>query len=300
MEELVRSHLRQSGHGLAEVSGRAKDPDSFLKKAIRKGYADPMAQIGDKAGVRITIPFGRDRDAIERLVAEVLELSDRDDKRHDLGENKLGYLGIHFQAKLRTEFLTGDLELEGLEAELQIQTKAENAWAVAGHDSLYKAVVPPDPPTARRMMRLIGLAEIFDDEIQLFQEELESQYGFHLLQAIVPPLDRELMRLSQRKPDSGLSGLVVPPVANLYKRKPEEIYPHVLAPYIDKRRPEFEALYARYEGDARANPLMFQPEAFMLFERIEKDRFRLAECWPAELPLDLLDNLGSIRGTPLK
>ena len=56
LQRLLRKHLDEGGHRLAEVSSRAKDPASFVKKAMRKGYQDPMASIGDKAGGRIVTP----------------------------------------------------------------------------------------------------------------------------------------------------------------------------------------------------------------------------------------------------
>lgn len=34
---------------------RAKDVLSFTKKALRKGYADPLKEIGDKAGTRVIV-----------------------------------------------------------------------------------------------------------------------------------------------------------------------------------------------------------------------------------------------------
>lgn len=300
METVLRDRLDSEGHRVAEVSGRAKEVDSFIKKAIRKGYSDPIAQTADKAGLRISIPFARDRESIVEVAEQVLELSQRDDKREDLGQTKLGYLGIHFQAVLRPDVVEDDAkDLLGLEAELQIHTKAESAWAVAGHDSLYKAVVPPDPPVARRMMRLAALVEIFDDEITLFQRELEKQPGYQVLQSLTPPLEKELWRLSTRNPDPGLSGLIIPPVAALYDLPPDEIYDSILAPYIADSQPWLNELYKNYADDSRANPLLFQPEAFILFERLENDRFRLREAWPERLPVKLLENLGAVSGKPL-
>ncbi len=298
--DLLRRELRAAGFGSAEVSGRAKEIDSFAKKAIRKGYSDPMKQIGDKAGVRIVIPFSRDRKGVEECAEKVLVLRDRDDKRNDLGANKLGYLGVHFQALIRSDGLRDqDADLTGAEVELQIQTRAESAWAVAGHDSLYKAVVSPSDQVARIMMRLIGHAEIFDDEAELFLKALQSQVGFDVLQALVPPLDRELLKMTTRDYDSGITGMIVPPVAALYGLEPGAIYPDVLSVFIEDNRDELARLYRDYAQDARASPLLFQPEAFMLFERLEQDRFRLREVWPPSLPLQLLDEFGAIRGTPL-
>lgn len=298
MGTMLETALRDDGYRLAEVSSRAKDVDSFGKKAMRKSYRDPLAEIEDKAGVRVVIPFARDRAPVETTAARVLILEDRDDKRAALTIDRLGYLGIHFRVRVRPELLSKpNKDLDGLWAEFQLHTKAENAWSVATHDTLYKAAVDVPPAVARRMMRLVALVEVFDDEVGRFQSELSALPGFRELGALVPPLERELLRFTRRDPDIALSGLVIPALAPLYARDdPLSIFTEVLCPYIEQRRDELRQLYERYEDDVRANPLLFQPEALMLFERLEHDRFRLRENWPPQVSLDVLLNLADIRG----
>jgi ppGpp synthetase/RelA/SpoT-type nucleotidyltranferase len=297
MAALVRRRLDEHGHHLVEVSHRAKDVDSFGKKAIRKGYVDPLTEIGDKAGVRVVLPFVRDKPEIERILAKTLILSGRDDKRLALGADRVGYLGLHFQAEIPAGELANDeQDLVGLQAELQLHTKAENAWSTATHDTLYKAPLPVPNQIARRINRLAVLAEVFDSEVRIFQDELLALPDFALLETLVPPLERELLRFTGRKPDLGLSRMILPAVAELTGLPADRIHPELVAPYLAQHESELKALYDDYESDDRANPLLFQPEALLIFERLASDRYRLRQAWPPSVPESVLFALARTRG----
>jgi ppGpp synthetase/RelA/SpoT-type nucleotidyltranferase len=300
MKELLEAALVEAGFDeTVQVTARAKDLDSFGKKAVRKGYTDPLVQIEDKAGVRVVVAFARHAPEVERLAETLFELDNRDDKREQLSAEELGYLGIHYRTKVRPEHLSDREHLIGLQAEMQIQTKAENAWAVASHDSLYKACINVPPPVARTMMRLVALVELFDGEVARFEDQLHQQPGYRELQAVVPPLESEMLKFTRRRADRGLSALVVPPIVALYETDPERVYPDVLQPYVETERDNLAEFFAAYEGDTRAHPLLFQPEALMIFERLAADRYQLKRAWPTTLPETLLDDLAAIRGVKL-
>jgi len=300
LQELLRERLDGAGLRLVEVSARAKEPGSFVKKALRKGYADPMTEIGDKAGARLILPFARDREQAVSVCQEVLELSDPEDKRDLLGSERVGYLGLHYAATMRPEALRDDEgELAGLRAELQIHTKAESAWATAAHDSLYKAVVDVPDPVARRLVRLSALAEIFDDQVERFLVEVEQLPDFALLDAIVPALDALLLRFTAQPGDSGISALLVPALATLYDVEPRAIVDDVVGPYVEAQRAELQQLYQRLDGDARANPLLYQPEGLMLLERLATNPYQLRAVWPGVLDPALLERLAVLRGARL-
>jgi ppGpp synthetase/RelA/SpoT-type nucleotidyltranferase len=298
---LLRARLDGAGLRIVEVSARAKEPDSFIKKALRKGYTNPMHAIGDKAGVRLILPFARDRERVVQTCEEVLELSDPDDKREVLGSERVGYLGLHYSAQLRPQAV-GDSEadLAGLTAELQIHTKAESAWSTAAHDSLYKAAVDVPDGVARRLNRLAALAEIFDDQVEQFLVELQQLPDFAVLDLMLPALDRVLLRFTSRPGDRGLSALLVPRLTALYDEPPERIVPERIAPFLDSHEDELGELYRRHEGDARANPLLYQPEGLMLLERLDVDPYRLLGAWPAEVDVEPLRRLAVLQGKRLR
>ncbi len=260
-------------------------------------FDDPIRQIGDKAGARIVIPFARDREAVEEVVGRVLVLSERDDKREKLDEKTLGYLGVHWTAFVRPELLReSEADLQGLEAEVQLHTMVENAWAAAAHDLLYKATLQVPPTLARRLVRLVALAEIFDDEVERFQGETAEQPGFREM-SLLPGLERELHRFTHRSSDAGLSALILPDVAALYDRPLSAVLQDVVQPWVAGHETELRDLYARYNGDARANPLLFQPEVLLIFERLENDRFNLKRVWPGGFDRELR-GLAAIRQVP--
>jgi ppGpp synthetase/RelA/SpoT-type nucleotidyltranferase len=297
---LLCERLNAAGLRIVEVSSRGKEPASFVKKALRKGYADPLVQIGDKAGARVILPFARDRDQVLDVCKSVLELSKPEDKIEKLGSEKLGYLGMHYTAKIRRDALSPEeLDLADLSAELQVHTKAESAWAVAAHDSLYKSVVPVPPAVARRLNRLSALAEIFDDQVEQFLVELHAQPGFAELEAVLPALDRLLLEFTTQAGDPGLSALIVPALLGLYDIEPKAVVDERVAPFVKEHRSELEDLYARSENDDRANPLLYQPEAFLLFERLATDPYRLRSAWPATIETSLLERLAIVRGARL-
>lgn len=300
LKSLLRQGLDNQGLRLVEVSARPKEPSSFLKKAMRKGYADPITAIGDKAGARIIVPFSRDRANVLAVCETILELSEPEDKRDKLGSETVGYLGLHYSAVIRTELLDAhETDLAGLRAELQIHTKAENAWASVAHDSLYKSVVPVPAPVARRLMRLAALAEIFDDEVERFRVELAAQPGFSDLEAILPPLDAMLLRFTPRAGDPGLSALLIPAIRSLYDCAADAIVDSRIAPYLEEHHEEIQALYSRHEGDERANPLLYQPEVLLLFERLDTNPYTVRPAWPPMIEIELLERLAVLRGRRL-
>jgi hypothetical protein len=259
-----------------------------------------MQQIGDKAGVRLVLPFARDRKRVVEICGQVLLLTEPENVAERLGSERVGYLGLHHTAQIRPDALEpADSDLADLRAELQLHTKAESAWAVAAHDSLYKSVIEVPDAVARRLNRLAALAEIFDDQVERFLVELGELPGFVVLDTILPKLDALLLRFTPGAGDKGISALLIPPLAELYDVPLEGIVSDRIAPYVEAHDGELRELYERHEGDARANLLLYQPEALMLLERLDTDPYRLRGVWPGLLDVEPLERLATLRGKRL-
>lgn len=301
IQELLRPRLNAAGLRAIEIAARAKEPDSFVMKAIRKRYADPMKAIGDKAGVRLILPFARDRDRVVEVCREVLILTEPENKSELLGSERIGYLGWHYRAQIRPDALGAEeAALGNSTAELQIHTKAESAWATAAHDSLYKAVVEVPDEIARRLLRLAALAEIFDDQVEQFLVELHQLPDFVVLDAILSALERLLLEFTNRLGDRGLSALLVPRLADLYEEVPSDIMQTKITPYVEANRDDIHALYRRHDGDERANPLLYQPEALMVMERLDADPYALRSAWPPLVDIEHLERLADLLGKRLQ
>jgi ppGpp synthetase/RelA/SpoT-type nucleotidyltranferase len=283
------------------VSWRAKHVDSFVKKALRKGYEDPIEQIGDKAGVRVIVHYLADVPIVEDLVRDLCHVDRREAKLDALAYDELGYLGVHLDVRPKSETVQ-TAAIEGLQqrrVEIQIHTKAQSAWAVVSHELLYKSAVQAPAELRRDITRLVALVELFDAEVARFREALESHPDFTEM-TVMQPLDDAIVRFTGRRPDPGLSVLSIPTVVRLYTEPPADVFAAVIEPFLQAESVRLSAIFERYRDDERANPLLFQPEALLIFERLEHDRDRLKAAWPADkLPLELLESMAAIWGVDI-
>ncbi len=71
-------------------------------------------------------------------------------------------------------------------------------------------------------------------------------------------------------------------MVRLYQQPRDEVFSTVIEPFIESERDRLAAVYEQYEGDKHANPLLFQPEALLIFERLQNDPDRLKAEWPVD------------------
>jgi ppGpp synthetase/RelA/SpoT-type nucleotidyltranferase len=294
--------LRRAGIP-AHVYGRAKDVDSYLKKLLRSSvYLSGERPIQDRAGVRAVLPYLDDAGTADTVIRGRFHVDEYENKLETLDADRLGYLGIHYIARPKEEWLPESQrsDLSGLQVEIQIGSMAQRAWADVSHELLYKASVDV-PDTFKRMMnRLIALVELFDAEIERCRTGIRDLPGFAENQ-ILEPLDRELLRFSGRPPDRVLSQLITPQLVAAYHRdSSEQLFTDVLAPWIESNRDRLEEIHARKREEPEAlSPLFSQPESFLILERAENDPDGLRAAWPAELPRQLLVEMTEYWGSPV-
>lgn len=305
IQAALERDLRSAGV-YCEVSSRAKEIPSFVKKALREGYSDPLAEIGDKAGVRVIVPYLEDIGRVEAVVAAVCHVEDREQKLEALEYDRLGYLGVHLELQPKPELLVGqaDLgpdspELTDLRAELQIHSKAQSAWAVISHDLLYKPPVEAADETKRAVTRLVALVELFDGEVDRLRKVIAGDPDYAEM-AVAANLDDRLLQFTSRSPDRKLSMLSIPFLVHLYGCEPSAVVDTHIDPYIATNRQKLQGIYEAYADDETANPLLSQPEAFLILERLQNDRDRLREDWPVDrLNFELLESMALIAGIDL-
>lgn len=276
--------------------------DSFVRKALRKRdeYDDPFAEIEDKAGARVVVPY-------EAYVAEACETIEAafivewvEEKSGQLGVTELGYLGTHLGVRLPEDFLTKHKAeaLGGLVCEIQIHTKAQSAWADVSHELVYKAPQEPADTLKRAVYRLIVLVELFDGEVGRTRNEIMSEEGFPQA-LLIARLERELLRYTGRTPDIELSSLIVGALTPLFGDAGLKAFEVHVAPLIEGNDEKLQSIFDAYRHDERANILLFQPESFLIFAELERDRYELQKHWPPLVPVELLESLAVIWGEPL-
>lgn len=278
------------------VQSRVKDFASFVRKALTK--PDPFRDIGDMAGVRVVVPFFQDRARVAAVVRQFFDVESEEDTalRHNV--DQFGYRGWHFAIGLKASDLVPARELEGHRAELQVHTRAESAWAEAGHDLIYKPRAAVTPAVERRIVRLMALVELFDEQMNTTQEELLAAPGFQEA-AMLAALERAFLPLARQDFDRQLSLEVLSVIRPLYT--PDELLAldTRLRRLLTENREFLTELYVRYREDRRRNVLIFQPESLAILDLLERDPIALIAAWDRELPADLLDSLARALGRPL-
>lgn len=278
-------------HGLdCQVNARAKEIVSFASKCLRKGYTDPWNQTTDKVGARIIVSDPGNIDAVVALLSERYETVRVEDKNEELRAHKqIGYGGVHMQIRVEP-----DAETIGCECEIQVRTAAQNVWSEMSHKLLYKPGVEPDPETERALLRLAVLMEIFDEEVTRRVKLIVSSAGYPI-QELINTAEAQFYRFADVKYDRALSMFVLSEIAETLPGDLSPGYDTRLQAFADAHEAKLASIFDRYR-DSDSSQLVHQPEAIIIFERLQADSHTLRAAWEDRLPIDELDILEAIWG----
>jgi ppGpp synthetase/RelA/SpoT-type nucleotidyltranferase len=177
--EVLKECLEERHIKTQSISYRAKNPDEFERKAARPmpgsitaKYSDPLAQITDKAGVRVITYFLRSVGEVADIIDDEFEVIENAVKASE-EPDRFGYTSLHFLVKYRVSRsrLTEYRKFTGLVAEIQVRTVLQHAWAEIEHDIQYKSPSALPRTISRRFASLAGLIEIADREFQAIEKE---------------------------------------------------------------------------------------------------------------------------------
>lgn len=178
VESIIKEVLDASGVSYYTITSRAKDIDSFISKASKEKYRNPIEEIKDMAGIRV-ITFVKNEvyqccDLIKPLF--VIDQNNSVDKGKELGDDKVGYRSVHYVASLTEERLNlPEYKIfKDMYFEIQIRTILEHAWADISHDRNYKfeGVLPPDNDIQRRFSLAAATLELVDREFDSIAREI--------------------------------------------------------------------------------------------------------------------------------
>ncbi|PWN01031.1 GTP pyrophosphokinase [Nocardioides silvaticus] len=181
---LVTSVLDDAGINYLTIVGRAKSVASFAAKAARVAdgkpvFDDPLRQITDQIGLRVITYVHSDVQAVADLLADqVVVYDDRDLGLETASEGRFGYASRHLLVGLDAarEGQEGYELLRGRQAQIQIRTVLQHAWAEFEHDIRYKGTIPEEhrPDFDRRFTLAAGLLELADREFSTIRDRLRE------------------------------------------------------------------------------------------------------------------------------
>lgn len=281
------------------VSGRAKEPASFHKKAILKQYDDPWAMITDKAGVRVIVERPRHVDDL----TEGLKGSDEirvlriEDKRRIADPGKLVYSGVHLQVIAPPE----EEDCEQIECEVQLRTVAQDAWSVVSHSLLYKPVLQLPEEYKHAIYRLVALVELFDEEVQRVLDAIPSISGYEIAD-LIEAAENEYLALVHSPSSREFSVFILSKISSVIPDSDRPIYAEKLQRYVSENRGMLKRIYERLgpKSSSASVPnyaLFGQAESLILLERLSTSPHKLVNLWketglPTDILQALIDELG--------
>lgn len=277
----------------AEVTARAKAVDSILRKLVFKYGTDDVTRATDRAGARVVVHLPSDVEHACEVVRRTFDVVKEEDTADRYEADQFGYRGVHLDAVV-TGLPFDPKEIIGMTlCEVQVRTVAEHAWSVLSHLLTYKSPGDDQLPyeMKRRIHRLVAIVELFDQEARGAFEQITNrpEYPVHKLIYDIERLHHRITGLLRRC-DADLTA----ELATLYEGDPSEAVYHFVDMNTDKMRTVFSAY------DESISPLLHQPEALVLWERLEHDPVALERRWAeAGYPQVLLENMATVWGIDL-
>jgi putative GTP pyrophosphokinase len=292
----LKTALRQRGIW-AEVTTRAKEMDSLIKKLINKPDKT-YESLGDKVGVRVVIRYVSEIDGVMALVSELFACSGRENKLSELGPDRVGYLSTHIDIKPKDDdSLAADFSPSVYRAELQVRTMAQHLWADMAHDTFYKnddTLNPSPPPLKRRVNVLAGVVEVADNEFDRLNREMPATPEVALLKS----LEKHYLMLTSRRSNVELSLKVIRLLFPLYRSKPKQIAVH-FREFFAERADVLSAVYSDAESDEGRSAFLYQPESLMIYHLLETKPIATHDLWNSEFPERELERIATAFGISL-
>jgi Uncharacterized protein conserved in bacteria len=178
VSKLIEKILNNQGIAFQSIAHRVKSENSFLKKCEKEKYDKPEEQITDMAGIRIITYTNKEVEQICNVINNEfdIDINNSGNKADNLGDDKVGYLSVHYVAKLnasRNE-LPEYYEIKNLKFEIQIRTLLQHAWAEIEHDRNYKFNGKLQKDLKRRFYLIAGVLELMDHEFEKLSYEIDE------------------------------------------------------------------------------------------------------------------------------
>lgn len=177
METLIKFLLNQYQILVHSVSSRLKEKQSAEEKLSLQGRnIEKLNDMRDICGLRIITYYPDQVDTISSMILNEFNVDHKHstDKRKTIDPDRFGYLSVHYIVKLSTDRLklTEYRRFSDCQAEIQIRSILQHAWAEIEHNLGYKTKEAVPREIRRRFSRLAGILEIADDEFVNVREEL--------------------------------------------------------------------------------------------------------------------------------
>jgi hypothetical protein len=137
--------------------------------------------------------------------------------------------------------------------------------------------------------------EIFDEEVTRRVNQITSTAGYSI-EELINAAEAEFYRFADNDYDRSLSRFVLSEIAGTLPTEQPDGYKDRLRAFVAAHDRKLAGIFEKYRESA-ASQLVHQPEAIIIFERIDADIYTIRVAWDHRLPNDELEILVSIWGS---
>jgi ppGpp synthetase/RelA/SpoT-type nucleotidyltranferase len=172
---ILRTKLKKRNIEYAYVTSRTKTLNSFIEKASRKNYQNPLEETKDIAGVRIIFLYKSNMPLIDKIISSEFKVVKKEDKIKDQDPDRFGYADLQYQVQLG-QMSSGARydELRGLKCEIQVRTVLQDAWAIIAHHLVYKKESEVPKEFRRNLNSLVAIFENADSQFDKLKNEIDK------------------------------------------------------------------------------------------------------------------------------
>jgi ppGpp synthetase/RelA/SpoT-type nucleotidyltranferase len=289
----LKKALRKEGIW-AEVSSRAKDMDSLIRKLNKKPQYT-YDTLGDRSGVRVIVRHKDEIEPVVEIAERLFACANRENKVDTLGPETVGYLSTHLDVRLRNEdSLLLTYPPSKFQAELQVRTLAQHLWSEMSHDAFYKnddTLNPLSTPLKRRVYLLAGTLEVADNEFNRLNMDMPSVPEVGLLKA----LEKHYYKLTARRSDAEVSLDLIRVLLPLYNQTPAQVAAH-LDEFYESHEATLQTVYDDAEKLPDRSAYLYQPEALMIYDLLESNQAETRKSWAVRYPERELERIANAFG----
>jgi putative GTP pyrophosphokinase len=278
----LREGVRKEGLW-ADVSSRAKDLDSLIRKLIKKDGRSTYDSMGDKSGVRVIVRYLDEIAPVVGLAERLFTCAQWENKVTTLGPVTLGYLSTHGDVRLRADDpKISEYPPVAFRAELQVRTLSQHLWSEMSHDSFYKndnTLNPIAVPLQRRVYLLAGMVEVADHEFNRLSSEIVGMPELEILRA----LEKHYYKYSTNRGDAELSLDIIRLMLPIYGQSSGQVKAH-LDEFLEEHEGTVAAVYESTDANSESGALLRQPEALMLYDLLKQNEAKARQVWNTQYP----------------
>lgn len=261
------------------VIGRVKTARSLIRK-LRESPNDPRSweSITDKVGVRVICTTKADCDAATDLLCDGPWTVRKKERKKPKAHDHLFYPGIHLD--LEAPDVVDHTEAPIL-CEVQIRTRAQDAWAVASHKLTYKGAIIPPKKMQRLVVRLTIFVEVFDDEIhRLFKKRAKLPLYTEAL--TLEHLESRYEEVSGEPAEGAKDLSIIAILMDAYDQEEKSRVNEMVDAYCASDDDLVELVRGHsFNAEGyydRSDWLFTQPEVLVVLERVHAKRHRLLDA----------------------